>query len=139
MLVQSFEMVFAQYIRHPESKSLAPDGTPCRADSQGLLGRYPVTASKFHLIGKETERGWEQSEDISTLLPSLMQYQQSSAAGKQLRRRLLLIHLDVLERETGLSRHSIVRVRAGKRVHPRTLQLLDGRLYWGRSATRAKL
>jgi hypothetical protein len=30
--------------------------------------RYPVTATAFHLIGKETERGWEQSEDISTLI-----------------------------------------------------------------------
>jgi len=44
-LVQTFEMVFAQYIRHPESKSLAPDGTPCKADTHGLLKRYPVTAS----------------------------------------------------------------------------------------------
>jgi hypothetical protein len=34
------------------------------------------------------------------------------------------IPLDVLERETGLSRHSIIRARAGKRLHPRTLELL---------------
>ena len=68
---QTFEMVFSQYIRHPESKSLAPDGTPCKADAEGLLERYPVRASGFHLVGKEIERGWEQAEDISTLLPSL--------------------------------------------------------------------
>lgn len=30
LLVQTFEMVFQQYHRHPESKSFAPDGTPCR-------------------------------------------------------------------------------------------------------------
>ena len=117
-------MAFAQYIRHPESKSLAPDGTPCNGDTCGLLGRYPVTASSFHLIGKETERGWEQSEDISTLLPSLMRYQTSCVAGEQLRTRLLHIPLDVLERETGLSRHSIIRVRTGKKVHPHTLRVL---------------
>ena len=52
-----FEMVFAQYIRHPDSKSLAPDGTRCKADSHGLLTRYPISESGFHLIGKETERG----------------------------------------------------------------------------------
>lgn len=28
------------------------------ADSHGLLKRYPVTACGFHLIGKETERGF---------------------------------------------------------------------------------
>jgi len=65
----------AQYVRHPESKSLAPDGTPCKAETSGLLGRYPVTASGFHLIGKETERGWGQDDDISTLLPSLVHYE----------------------------------------------------------------
>jgi hypothetical protein len=32
----------------------------------GLLKRYPVTASGFPLIGKETERGWEQADDTST-------------------------------------------------------------------------
>ena len=68
------ETVFTQYVRHPEYKSLAPDGNPCKADSHGLLRRYPVTASGFHLIGKETERGWEQTEVISTLLPSLKRY-----------------------------------------------------------------
>jgi hypothetical protein len=56
-LAQTFEMVFFQFHRHPEHKSLAPDGKPCKADSHGLLGRYPVEACGFHLIGKETERG----------------------------------------------------------------------------------
>jgi hypothetical protein len=124
VLAQTFEMIFAQYVRHPESKSLAPDGTSCKGDTSGLLGRYPVIASGLHLIGKETERGWEQSEDLSTLLPSLIRYQITNVAGEQLRRRLQRIPLDVLERETGLSRHSIIRVRKGKRVHPRTVALL---------------
>jgi hypothetical protein len=123
-LVQTFQMAFAQYIRHPESKSRAPNGTACRTDGNGL-GRYPVTASNFHLISKETERSWEQSEDISTLLPSQIRYQKSSVAGEQLRQRLRRIPLDVLERETGLSRHTILRVRRGQRVHPRTLRRLQ--------------
>ena len=124
VLAQTFDMVFAQYVRHPESKSLAPDGTACTSDTCGLLARYPVTASGFHLIGKETERGWEQSEDISTLLPSLTRYQDGSVAGEQLRQRLLRIPLDVLERETGLSRHTILRARRGQVVHPRSVELL---------------
>jgi hypothetical protein len=77
-----------------EYKSLAPDGTPCSAETAGLLGRYPVTASGFHLIGKETERGWERAEDISTLLPSLVRYHQDrGVAGERLRQRLLQIPL----------------------------------------------
>jgi len=71
-------MVFSQYHRHPAYKSLAPGDTACKADSDGLPKRYPVTASAFHLIGKETERGWEQADDISTLLPSLIRYQRNT-------------------------------------------------------------
>ena len=123
-LPQTFEVVFSQYHRHPEYKSLAPDGTPCKGDTAGLLERYPVTASGFHLIGKETERGWEQAEDISTLLPSLVRYQQSGVASEKLRQHVSQIPLRILERETGLSRHTILRARQGKRVHPRSLQLL---------------
>jgi hypothetical protein len=119
-------MVLSQYQRHPEYKSFAPDGTPCQADTAGLLRRYPITASGFHLIGKETERGWEQAEDISTLLPSLVRYQQNSGiAGERLRQRLRQIPLAALERKTELSRHTILRARQGKRVHPRSLQLLN--------------
>jgi hypothetical protein len=76
----------------------APDGTPCKGETSGLPGRHPVTASGFRLIGKETERGWVQSEDISTPLPSLLRYENHGIPGKQLRTRLLRIPLDVLER-----------------------------------------
>jgi DNA polymerase type B, organellar and viral len=125
LLVQTFEMVFQQYHRHPESKSFAPVGTPCKADSAGLLKRYPVTATGFHLIGKETERGWEQSDDISTLMPALVQYgADSGMADERLRKRLLQIPLAFLEHETGLSRHTILRARRGQPVHPRSLRLL---------------
>ena len=50
---------------------------------RGLLQRYPVTASGLHLIGKETERGWEDAEDISTLLPSLIRYQRPTGIAMQ--------------------------------------------------------
>jgi hypothetical protein len=125
VLVQTFEMVFHHYHLHPESKSFAPDGTPCETDSAGLLKRYPVTATGFHLIGKETERGWEQNDDISTLMPSLVQYGVNSGlADERLRSRLRQIPLAFLEGETGLSRHTIVRVRQGQPVHARSLRLL---------------
>ena len=90
---QTFGTIFSQYVKHPEYKSLAPDGGLCEGDTHGLLGRYPVTASEFILIGKETERGWEQVEDISTLLPSLKRYERNAGkAEKSLRDRLQKFH-----------------------------------------------
>jgi hypothetical protein len=87
---------------------------------------YPLTASEFHLIGKETERGWERAEDVSTLLPSLVRYEQNTGTPKRaVRRRLQQISLDTLEKETGLSRHTILRARQGERVHPKSLQRLQ--------------
>ena len=84
-----------------------------------------MTATSFHLIGKETERGWEQNDDVSTLMPSLIRYgADTGVAEEQLRKRLLEIPLAFLEFETGLSRHTIVRARRGEPVHQRSLQLL---------------
>lgn len=124
-LVQTFEMVFQQYHGHREAKSSAPDGSACKADTAGLLKRYPVTATGFYLIGKETERGWEQNDDVSTLMPSLVRYgSDTGIADEQLRKRLLEIPLAFLEFETGLSRHTIVRARRGQPVHARSLLLL---------------
>src|SRR5713226_5188669 len=97
VIAQTFETVFSQYVRHPEYKSVAPDGKPCKADSKGLLQRYPVTASEFVLIGKETEGGWEQAEDISTLLPTLRRYGlRNGTANENLIERLRAISLDEL-------------------------------------------
>jgi len=76
------------------------------------------------LIGKETERGWEQDDDVSTLLPSLVRYENHTVAGEQLRQRLLQSPLDVLERKTGLSRHTLVRARRGQEMRKQSLEAL---------------
>jgi hypothetical protein len=90
-----------------------------------LLKRYPVRATGFHLIGKETERGWEQAEDIRTLLPSLVHYQdRSGGIVKTLRQRLQQMSVRTLQSETGLSRHTILRARRGERVRTRSLRRL---------------
>jgi hypothetical protein len=132
---QTFGTIFSQYVKHPEYKSLAPDCGMCEADSNGLLRRYPVTANpEFHLIGKETERGWEQAEDISTLLPSLKRYDRETGTTNHLLRKCLKeISLNTLQKETGLSRNTILRARRGQRVHSRSLQrlraVLHGHIY----------
>lgn len=74
-----------------------------------------MAAASFHLIGKETERGWEQNDDISTLMPWLVRYgPDTGAADEQLRKRLSAMQLALLEFVTGLSRHTIVRARRGQ-------------------------
>ena len=89
------------YHGHREAKSAAPDGS-CRPDTAGLLKRYPVSATSFHLIGRETEPGWEQNEDISTLMPSLVGYgSDTGVADEQLRKRLLPMPLSALRSQTG--------------------------------------
>jgi len=62
---ESFRIILGQYLRHPEGKSLAPDGTPCIATTVGLLRRASIIAGDVVPIGKETDRHWEQGEDLS--------------------------------------------------------------------------
>jgi hypothetical protein len=39
VIPQTFGYILRLYPLHPESKSLAPDGTPCDANTRGLLQR----------------------------------------------------------------------------------------------------
>ena len=96
-----------------------------KADSAGLLRRYPVTVSWFHHVGKEDRRGWEQAEYISTLLPSLVRYKQDSEGVPHLLQTWLQqVPLSVLESKTGLSRHTVLRARRGERIHPASTRRL---------------
>ena len=56
-----------EYIRHPEVKSLGPDGTTCMAETRGLLQRAHITAGRIRFIDKETSSMWAQSDDLSVL------------------------------------------------------------------------
>jgi hypothetical protein len=62
-----FARLLIEYQEHPESKSLAPDGTPCEADTKGLLKRAHIIAGEFRYVGKETDHKWEEGDDISVL------------------------------------------------------------------------
>jgi hypothetical protein len=56
-----------EYIRHPEAKSLGPDGKPCTAETRGLLQRAHITAGKIRYIDKETSSMWAQGDDFSVI------------------------------------------------------------------------
>jgi hypothetical protein len=59
-----------EYIRHPEAKSLGPDGTLCTAETRGLLQRARITAGKIRYIDKETSSMWAQGDDLSVATDS---------------------------------------------------------------------
>ncbi len=65
-LPKNFFMLLDSYQNHPEAKSLGPDGKPCDFKTRGLLQRAHVIANWPPIyIGKESDRHWEEGEDLS--------------------------------------------------------------------------
>ncbi|MFI4972809.1 MAG: hypothetical protein ACHP7H_09030, partial [Hyphomicrobiales bacterium] len=54
--LKTFRDVLEAYERHPEAKSLGPNGEPCGPLTAGLLQRRPIHATSLMLIGKEAHR-----------------------------------------------------------------------------------
>jgi hypothetical protein len=79
VLPDSFQIILSQYLGNAEVKSLAPDGTQCDGETQGLLRRAMIVARNVIPVGKETDRHWEQGED-----PGMIDFniQMSGASGK---------------------------------------------------------
>ncbi len=75
-VVETFENLFHRYMQHPEAKSLGPDGEPGKADTRGLLGRSHIIAGKHRRIGKESDRRWEEGDDLESLLFVPVEYKQ---------------------------------------------------------------
>jgi hypothetical protein len=75
-VVETFENLFHRYMQHPEAKSLGPDGKPCKSDTRGLLGRSHIIAGKHRRIGKESDRRWEEGDDLESLLFVPLEYEQ---------------------------------------------------------------
>ena len=41
-VIETYENLLHSYVRHPEAKSVGPDGQPCQSDTRGLLGRAHI-------------------------------------------------------------------------------------------------
>jgi hypothetical protein len=63
----TYSHMIEEYIRHPEAKSLGPDGEPCTEDTRGLLQRAHITAGQIRYVDKETSSMWSQGDDLSVL------------------------------------------------------------------------
>lgn len=126
LLPQRLSNVLWRHYRHPEDKSLGPDGKRCYAHTSGLLVRRPIEAmTPFAFIGKEVERRAQEGEDISLIEsggPIKYQVGQTAktrAADPLFVKRLNQFSLRQLKR-SGLSRDTIIQARRGARLHPDT-------------------
>ncbi len=122
---ESFRIILRLYLRRPESKSLAPDETACTADTKGLLKRASVVAGEIIPVGKETDRRWEQGEDMSMLDFKVLEYRPSgnlAAADAALISEITKLGMRGAIRKTGVSQHIVEAIRGGRAVRRSTLQ-----------------
>jgi hypothetical protein len=120
----SFQINLNEYLGKPEVKSLAPDGTPCNAETKGSLHRASIVANNLIPVGKETDRHWEQGEDPSMLDPKIQIYGSSGklvVADSSERKKWAKIGVRRLIRETGLTQKAIYSILSGKGVRPQTM------------------
>jgi hypothetical protein len=122
---QTLAAVLRAYLRHPESKSLGPDGQPCRPETRGLLKRTTVVEDQRHYIGKEADRRWEYGEDLSLLSSrgtTGHSAQEIVTAGANMRAKIRAAGIREMMRRTKFSQHTIERIVRGRPVRARTLQ-----------------
>lgn len=81
VLPKNFFMLLDSYQNHPEAKSLGPNGNPCEFDTRGQLQRAHIVAPWPPVyIGKESDRHWEEGDDLSPLDFKAIQYKRKGNA-----------------------------------------------------------
>ena len=106
-----FAHLVVQYQRHAEAKSLAPDGTACKAETKGLLGTSHVTAGEIRYVGKETDRKWEEGDGISLLEFAATEYGRKGKviASEEIKAAISAIGINKCARESGFDRKNFIR------------------------------
>ncbi len=106
-----FARLLVQYQEHPEAKSLAPDGTPCKPDTSGLLQRAHVIAGEFRYVGKETDLKWGEGDDISVLEFKTTEYGRATrvVASEEVKSAIAKIGINRCARESGFDRKNFIR------------------------------
>jgi hypothetical protein len=123
VISQTYGYVLHLYPYREESKSLAPDGSPCVARTRGVLQRATVIAGRQHFVGKETDRRWELGDDLSVLRSKSIEYRpRTTVADPKLREHVAAAGVRALMRATSLSQHTLEAVRRGGRVRHATLR-----------------
>lgn len=109
---KNFFILLNSYQNHPEAKSLGPDGTPCTFQTQGFLQRAHVIADWPPIyIGKESDRHWEEGDDLSLLDFKAVQYWQKGSAiadDTQLARIAKVSKRELMRR--GINQHTLEKI-----------------------------
>jgi hypothetical protein len=106
-----FARLLIEYQEHPESKSLAPDGGPCKPLTSGLLQRAHIVAGEFRYVGKETDRKWEEGDDVSVLEFKTVEYERARkvTATEDVKAEIERIGINKCARESGFDRKNVIR------------------------------
>ncbi len=106
-----FGHLLNHYQEHLEAKSLAADGTPCKAETRGLRKLAYIVAGEFRYIEKETDRKWEEGDDFSILEFKNTEYGRSSkvVASEEIKRSIMEIGINKCGRESGFDRKNFIR------------------------------
>jgi len=111
-------VLLEQYQNHPEAKSLGPDGKPCESSTRGLLQRAHIVANWPPIyIGKESDKHWEEGEDLSLLDFKTIEYKRKGyaiATDEQLARIAKVPKREFMRR--GINQHTLEKICARKLV-----------------------
>ena len=111
-------MLLDNYQSHPESKSLGPDGRTCDSKTRGLLQRAHITTNWPPIyIGKESDRHWEEGDDLSLLDFKAVQYKRKGNAiadDNQLAEIVKIATREFMRR--GVSQHTLEKICSRKPV-----------------------
>ena len=132
-----FSRLMIEYQEHPEAKSLAPDGEPCGAATSGLLKRTHVIAGEFRYVGKETDRKWEEGDDLSVLEFKATEYGRAKkvAADTDLADEIRAIGIRKTMELTKMSQHTIEKLIHDKAVKRKTHEHVLNAIQGYRSVT----
>ena len=115
--------ILCGYLKHPEIKSLGPDGQKCKEHTRGLLRRITIRGGLQQSIGKEVSR-YEQgkSDFIENIDDMCIHYGCGRAAANQtLIAEISARGLRQTTKDTGLDRKTIRAVLNRKKVKVATL------------------
>jgi hypothetical protein len=119
-----FARLVVQYQLHPEAKSLAPDGTSCLGETRGLLRRARIVAGELRYVGKETDRKWEEGDDISVVEFRTPEYGRATkvVASDEAKNNIKKIGIKKCARESGFTRFFVRKLLRGRTVRRRSYE-----------------
>jgi len=122
---KNFFMLLDSYQNHPEAKSLGPDGKPCESETRGLLQRAHIAANWPPVyIGKESDKHWEEGDDLSLLEFKTVEYKRKGfavATAEQLAQIAKIPKREFMRR--GINQHTLEKICARLPVRATKLAL----------------